>query len=91
MLEVKNSFNCWKPLRAMDTTAKQVIASAKVKKNIDWAISSEAAKELVERPTTRKSNPERMKFPRTGSFFFTAIRMSERKEKEDIVCSYVKA
>ena len=57
----------------MDTTAKQVIASAKVKKNIDWAISSEAAKELVERPTTRKSNPERMKFPRTGSFFFTMI------------------
>ena len=91
MLEVKNSFNCWEPLRAMNTTAKQVIASATVKKDIDWAISSEAAKGLVERSTTRKSNLEQAKFPRTGSFFFTAIRMSERKEKEDIVCSYVKA
>jgi hypothetical protein len=57
--------NCWKPLRAMNTTTELAIADVNVlKRAMDWAISSQASWEQDEGSTTRLSNLEQKKSPR---------------------------
>ena len=57
--KLENGENCWNPLRANAATAWPVTASANAKNAKDWAISSGAAEESVERSTTRAWSPER--------------------------------
>ena len=38
-----NTVNCWKPLRAMNTTTQPETANVTVEKFVDWAISSQAS------------------------------------------------
>ncbi len=65
MLSLNNS-NCWKLLRANTTTTWGVSPSVNVKNVMDWTISSQVTSGEVKGSTTRKSNLEQVKFPRTG-------------------------
>lgn len=40
---MNNTVNCWKPLRAMNTTTQPETANVTVEKIMDWAISSQAS------------------------------------------------
>jgi len=57
--KLENGENCWNPLRANAATAWPVTASANAKNAKDWAISSGATEESVDRSTTRAWSPER--------------------------------
>lgn len=57
--------NCWKPLRAMNTTTELAMTTVNVLKRVmDWAISSQASWEQDEGSTTRPSNLEQKNGPR---------------------------
>lgn len=94
-----NAFNCWKPLRAVNATARRVIVDANAKKLMDWAISSQAAKQLAEGSTTSKSSLKEMKLPRMERTFLLTIRnagdmnniMAKKKfflSKEQLIDAY---
>jgi len=58
----------------MNTTTQRVIADVNVNKVMDWAISSEATKELVERSTTSANRPERlMKHHERGATMYKKV------------------
>jgi len=49
---IDNCSNCWKPLRVIFTTTQFEKINVNVKKNMNWAISSEAPNIIGERSTT---------------------------------------
>lgn len=61
--------NCWKPLRAMNTTTELAMTAVNVlKSGMDWAISSQASRGRDEGSTTRSINLEQIKDPRVQEF-----------------------
>lgn len=57
--KIEKSVNCWNPLRASLATTQPVMANVNAEKSVDWAISSQASKELDEGSTTRAWSPDR--------------------------------